>query len=273
MPTEESKTGSVLAFIRKQILILNWVTVLTVFVLLLIILWISYDFLDYMPTGSIVHILAITAGLCVISIYVAKLIVAKAMAAIDDYGGKLNALLSIIDDIREVGYIGILLKNIVREAMDKAHADGGSVLLAEGDSLVVRASRGHGDAQLSGFSFPRSGGIAGWVVENRNAVIINDVRNSSIYSPGIDDRAGYGTGSVICVPLRQGMKIIGALKVESREAGAFSAEDENLLLLYADHAVTSIEKTKQYEERDNYGVHLTDILMEAVENLTGKRLR
>lgn len=269
---DTSKNNFILFFIRKQIQLLNWLTVLTVFVLLLIIVRLSYNFLDYMPMKSLLNVLAITALLCLLSVYLAKLVASKATTAIDDYSKQLNSLISIIDDIREVGYIGILLKNIIWEAIDKAQAHGGSVMLVEGGNVVVKAARGYGE-DVRGFSFPVSQGIAGWVVEHRNAVIINDLKNNSIFTPGIDDRAGYDTGSVICVPLKKGLKIIGAIRVDSRDVGAFSAEDEEMLLVYAEHALMSIEKTRHYEDTDNYGVHLTDILVDAVEKLSGKSLR
>jgi signal transduction histidine kinase len=88
-----------------------------------------------------------------------------------------------------------------------------------------------------------SDGVASWVAEHREALIINDV--------SLDSRFGHAdlplTGSVACVPLIDKDNFIGVLTVNSPETDAFSPQKMRLLAIFAEQAVLTIVNVRQAE--------------------------
>lgn len=157
-------------------------------------------------------------------------------------------------------------------ALDMTGADAGSLLLAAGsDDLVFKVVTGQGTAELQGRTITRSQGIVGWAVEKGSPVRIEDAARDSRFYPEADRLAGAETKSILCVPLKLNSSSLGALELVSRKHGAFSEEDESLLKYFADQAALSLEKTQFVEDGRNFEIHLTNILIEAIENISGKR--
>lgn len=270
-----NKTGhkkTALDVIKHQLRIFNWTVPLIVFALLFLVVRSRYLILDYIPFHSVVAITSIVAGLVVIGLYLANNASKNALKKTEEYSDKLNSILTITRDTRDIVYGDVLLDKILDSSLKITGADAGSILLAEGDRLVFKIVRGIEDKKLSGFSISKSHGIAGWVVENSSAIRIDDVKNDSRFYPEIDNITGYKTKSVLCVPLQLSSGVIGALELLNKKNGGFSYEDEELISYFADQAAISLSRAQFYEDQKNYEIHLTDILLDAIESHTpGKR--
>lgn len=261
--TEDKK--SVVEAVRHQIKILNGILLLVAYALLFLIVRFMYLFLDYISTPSLVTILTIVAGLVVMGMYVANSASKKAISTIEKYTKRLNTLMTTTGDIREIVHGDILLENIMQSALKITGADAGSIMLVEGDRLVFKIAKGSRSANLPGLSIPKSAGIAGWAAENSSNVRIDDARNDSRFDPEVDKITGYETKSLLCVPLKIKAGTIGVLELINKEDGAFTQEDEELLSYFADQAAISIARTKFLEDQRNYEIHLTDILVDAMD--------
>lgn len=86
-------------------------------------------------------------------------------------------------------------------------------------------------------------GITGWVAQNGESVRTGDVKSDPRYACA-DDR----TQSELCVPMKVGGRVIGAVNVESYEPDAFDANDEVLLSTLAAQAAIAIENAQLLEE-------------------------
>jgi GAF domain-containing protein len=131
-------------------------------------------------------------------------------------------------------------------------ADAGSILLSEGDKIMFKTVKGTENSKLLGFSFPKSHGIAGWVIDNGSTVRIDDVKKDERFDAEIDNITGRNTLSLLCVPLRLSSGVIGALELVNKKNGVFTNEDEELISYFADQAAISIASTKLYEDQKNY---------------------
>ncbi|KAA3662907.1 MAG: GAF domain-containing protein [Chloroflexi bacterium] len=102
------------------------------------------------------------------------------------------------------------------------------------------------DGWFSGGSYkvePSGGvGIAGWVIENGRSLLINDVSQYAAYLPLIST-----TQSELCVPIELSADERMALVVESNHLNAFTAADEMLLKLLAEHVSVAIKNAVQFE--------------------------
>ncbi len=86
-------------------------------------------------------------------------------------------------------------------------------------------------------------GITGWVALNGQPVRTGDVTSDPRYLCA-DER----TKSELCVPLRVGGRVIGAVNVESHEPDAFDENDEVLLSTLASQAAIAVENAQLLED-------------------------
>ncbi len=86
-------------------------------------------------------------------------------------------------------------------------------------------------------------GIIGHVLETGKGVVVPDVNQDPLYV-----RARYQTASELAAPLTgTGGKVIGVINLESDEPNSYSAEDLELLDLFASLATTVVEKANLYK--------------------------
>jgi putative methionine-R-sulfoxide reductase with GAF domain len=257
--------------IKKKIRVLNSIVLLVISVLIFVIVRFLYTFLDYITPRSVVALLSITAGLIFVGILMVRNTSRNAIKAIEEYSGKLTTLLRTTRSIHEILYSDMLLDNIIDISMEVTGADAGAILLVEGETLVFKTVKGLESRKLSGFSFPKAAGIAGWVVRSGAPVRIDDVKSDERFYPTVDSITDYETRSILCVPLRLSKGIIGVLELINRKSGPFTPEDEEFISYFADQAAISIERARFFEDERNYQIYLTNILIDAMENMPEKR--
>ncbi len=115
--------------------------------------------------------------------------------------------------------------------------------------LVVTASHpaGHSSGPNDGVaSFDLGDGIAGHVALTGTTVRIEDAPRDPRFSRFYGQRTEVG--SLLAVPLRAGQKILGAMTASRREIRAFSALDEDRLLLTATAIAQDLEQSRLYRE-------------------------
>lgn len=144
------------------------------------------------------------------------------------------------------------LNRVLEQAMELLQAERGSIMLLDedADELVVRASRG---IEESGdFRVACGEGIAGWVVEHGEPLVLQDV---------VSDRRFKGTNpsikSALAVPLRVEGKVTGVLNISnSSELRRFDYLDLEHLQSFADMAAVAIENARLYQALKREQEHL-----------------
>ncbi len=150
----------------------------------------------------------------------------------------------------------IHLDEILQRTLDALRAtlgpDDAAILLLEPETkeLVVRAWIGFpGGPTLMRRSV--GVGVPGWVVQMGEPILLADVSQDDRYQACDAD-----TRSELCVPLRVGEQIIGALNLESRRLSAFSDDDLRLVSTLAGHLAVLIERARLFEEVEAARVEL-----------------
>ena len=93
---------------------------------------------------------------------------------------------------------------------------------------------------------PPGEGIAGWVVANRTPELVPDVRHEARFSPIVDQTTGFRTTSLICVPLIDKDRTLGALEVvNSPSQEEFTVKDLDVMLLFAQMAVRALVRAER----------------------------
>ena len=126
-------------------------------------------------------------------------------------------------------HVGIFLNDDENQysVLRAANSQGGQNMLARGHHLKIGEQ-----------------GIVGYVTGTGNPRIALNVGEEAIYfnNPDLPD-----TRSEMAIPLKIGLKTIGALDVQSVEPGAFKADDIASLSLLADQVSIAIENARLYE--------------------------
>ncbi len=124
-----------------------------------------------------------------------------------------------------------------------------SVVLYDENSndLWFAAASGEGSDFVLGMRLTIGQGIAGWVFQQGEPVLVPDTSKDTRWFGGFDRDSGFTTRSILCVPLLAKGQTIGAIEAINKESGPFDEEDLRLLTLMAAPAATAIENAKLYE--------------------------
>jgi formate hydrogenlyase transcriptional activator len=98
-----------------------------------------------------------------------------------------------------------------------------------------------------GTEWPRQGSRAGWILDHREAILTEDLRQAP---PFFEHTLLLKEGilSAVSVPMAVKGKIIGSLNVGSREPGRYRESDASLLVAIAEQVALAIENLLAYEE-------------------------
>lgn len=151
----------------------------------------------------------------------------------------------------QIGYLinsthslGEVLSLIMKYANIVTSATASTLMLLDEKTgeLVFSIPTGPNADQLKDIRIGKGVGVAGWVAENRQYVIVEDAEKDPRFYSGVDDITGTRTRSILCVPLHSKRKTIGVLEVMNKEDNtAFSEDDALLLSSFSHQAAIAIE--------------------------------
>jgi len=115
------------------------------------------------------------------------------------------------------------------------------------DDLWFAAASGEGSEYVLGMRMAIGQGIAGWVYQQGQPVMVPDTSKDTRWFGGFDSDSGFTTRSILSVPLKTKGQTIGAIEAMNKEDGPFNAEDLRLLTSMAAPAATAIENAQLYD--------------------------
>ncbi|MBW1751933.1 MAG: GAF domain-containing protein [Deltaproteobacteria bacterium] len=115
--------------------------------------------------------------------------------------------------------------------------------------LVFSVPTGPKTDKLIDIRIPPGKGIAGWVVEHEKPALVPNVKEDARFYPRVDEKSGFETKTMLCVPLIAKTKLIGVLEVINKVDGTFFTEKDALLLsMFGYQAAVAIENARLYGE-------------------------
>ena len=164
---------------------------------------------------------------------------------------KLGVAVEIISIINSTLNLAEVLSLLMRHANRVTNSVSSTLMLLDEktNELVFSIPTGPNSEILTDIRIPYGTGIAGWVSENEQYILVPDVTQDSRFYPEIDKMTGLETKSILCVPLKAKSKLIGVLEVINKEDGSiFNKEDAMLLGIFASQAAMAIENARLYGE-------------------------
>jgi signal transduction histidine kinase len=160
-------------------------------------------------------------------------------------------LIDIARDLASTLDLDVLLKRIVCASAELTEAEAASILLYDeaAGQLYFQVTTNLDQPTLRGLAVPLEGSVAGWIVTNRQAARIPDVKIDPRHF-GIEKQTHITTCSLLGVPLVTKDKVVGVLEVINKHAGEFTCDDEDLLNVLGAQAAVAIENTRLFHQSD-----------------------
>jgi GAF domain-containing protein len=135
-----------------------------------------------------------------------------------------------------------LLRSTVRLTRLVFDAAAASIFLYddERDMLVFEAASGQAEDRVYGMAVPADRGVAGWVYQTGETMVIQDVRRDARFDREFAERTGYVPAAIAAAPLIVDGPV-GVLEVLDAAQGRFAELDDlDLLSQLADHLAAAV---------------------------------
>lgn len=148
--------------------------------------------------------------------------------------------------------LSALLNQIMEVAIDLVDAEEASILLYDQHAhrLYFETASNVESSPLLQKLFVPEESIAGWVALNRTPQIVNNVRQDDRHFENVEKQVNFVTRSLVALPLVAKQKLIGVLEVLNKKSGAFTLEDQEILLALAAQAAVAIENSRLFQQSD-----------------------
>ena len=144
--------------------------------------------------------------------------------------------------------LGELLDLILKIARTGVKADRGTVFLvdnAKGEIWSIVAS----GLDRQEIRVPLGHGVAGRVGQTGETIVVEDAYTLPFHDRTFDQKFGYRTTSLLCLPIRHhDKKIVGVIQLLNKEGGAFTADDQDFLSKLSGHMAMALENARLHRD-------------------------
>jgi diguanylate cyclase (GGDEF)-like protein len=156
----------------------------------------------------------------------------------------MSALINSTLDVQEI------IKYAIEGSTRLLDAEAGSLLFLEEEvgELFFAEAVGEKGEKVKGIKLKTGQGVAGWVAEKGEPVIVHDASSDPRFFDGVDKISNFVTRNIVCVPLRTKDRILGSIEVINKNSGSFDSDDMLILTALANQVAVAIENARLYEE-------------------------
>src|SRR5208282_1052257 len=143
-----------------------------------------------------------------------------------------------------------VLRTIMEKINEVLRPDTWSLLLMDPDKreLYFQIATGKGADALKDVRIKVGQGLAGWVAETGEVVVVPDTTKDSRFFAQVDERTKMETRSIVAVPVRFREQCLGVIElINCFGENGFSARDLALLEALADYAAIAIENARHVQ--------------------------
>lgn len=141
-----------------------------------------------------------------------------------------------------------IIMSIVSQVMD---SEASSILLMDKDrgQLYFFAAAGAKKEALNKVYLEKGEGIAGWVAEHSESVVVQDVSKDKRFTAKADKESGFVTKSILAVPMKIEDKLIGVAEAVNKKNGKeFTQDDIKLLSILTTNGALAVQKAQLFKD-------------------------
>jgi diguanylate cyclase (GGDEF)-like protein len=162
--------------------------------------------------------------------------------------------LTIFHDVAKALTSSLDLDSILQTIMEKMaeyfRPDTWSLLMVDevANDLYFAIAVGEAAETLKNVRLKMGEGIAGWVAKHGEPVISEDVEQDSRFAKRIDEATLWQTHSVICMPLRSRLRVLGVIQLVNVDLSQFHEQEIFFLQTLCDYAAIAVENARWVEK-------------------------
>jgi len=157
--------------------------------------------------------------------------IGKALTSSLDIGEVMHVILAKVSELLKPSNWSLLLKD---------HGTG---------ELYFHAAVGEGSDRLLGMRLKPGEGIAGWVAQHNQPLLVPNVHADPRFASRFDKASRFHTKSILCVPLTFKERTLGVIElVNGPRDGAFHEEDLKILSTVAEFSAIAIENARNFHK-------------------------
>lgn len=109
-------------------------------------------------------------------------------------------------------------------------------------------------------------GIAGLVAVTGQELTIQDAYNDRRFNKSVDEKTGYRTKSILCVPIKnQSGEVLGAFEAINKKTGTFSEYDMEFLLSLSSLIGIAVENAILFDDQDKQFMSVLEVLAASID--------
>lgn len=161
---------------------------------------------------------------------------------------RLEALVVASETLNRASGLNDILRAILDLVTTQLECERATVFLHDQRTGKLHARQMTGSTPLD-IVLEKGVGVAGFVAETGENVLINDVRADPRFDPSTDKRTGFLTRNMLCVPLRKPEgTLMGSLQAINSTRGHFSNADLSYLASFGALAAVAVEREQLAQE-------------------------
>lgn len=167
---------------------------------------------------------------------------------------ELNTLVEITQTITSSIEIEEVIKHTIQHVHESWDIEASSLwwLNESGDALHVLANVGTATQVLDTFEVPVGQGIVGKVVETGKWQYSNDIQSHKDHLKEVDQKTGFTTRSLLCVPLQFRGEVKGAMQLLNKRHQPFNDQDVERACSLAAVVAIAVMNAKNYHKIEEF---------------------
>jgi diguanylate cyclase (GGDEF)-like protein len=143
-----------------------------------------------------------------------------------------------------------ILQTIMEKMAEYFQPDTWSLLMVDEQKaeLYFAIAIGSASESLKNVRLKVGEGIAGHVAKFGEKLVVPDVRADKRFAKRIDEMTQWETQSIICMPLRSKLRVLGVIQLVNVDMAHFTHEEEFFLQAMCDYAAIAIENARSVEK-------------------------
>jgi putative nucleotidyltransferase with HDIG domain len=158
-------------------------------------------------------------------------------------------LVQLINKVNSSLDVETVLNYAMETAEEALQAEASAIFEVDPDrgDLFFRLARGEKADHVKTMRLKMGEGVAGWVAQTGQAVIVPRAEADPRFDPDLDAKSGFHTRSLVSVPLQHQDRLLGVIQVlNKRPPLEFNREDLELLTLLAQPIATALANAQVY---------------------------
>jgi GAF domain-containing protein len=138
-----------------------------------------------------------------------------------------------------------ILRKIADRVRSSVGADRVTIFELDPAQKEVSALVALGLAEGEEIRLPITRGVIGFVARTGRSLRLRDAYNDPRFDPTIDQRTGYRTRTMICVPiLDRNRNVLGAIQAINKLEGPFTEADEQRILAFCEEVANLLARRR-----------------------------